>query len=198
MTLMRLAGRFLILCFLCSGCATQKEVPQVKTLYDIEVDSIAGETLKLQAYEGKVLLIVNTASKCGFTGQYEGLQALYNEHKDRGLVVLGFPSNDFLRQEPGTNEEIQTFCKVNYGVTFPLFAKISVKGKAQHPLYSYLTRAETNPEFKGKVTWNFNKFLIAHNGSIVGRFGSRTKPQDPKLVTALEAALGGQADDKNQ
>ena len=162
----------------------------MKTLYDIEVETITGETVPMDSYRGKVLLIVNTASKCGFTGQYEGLQALYDKYRDRGLLVLGFPSNDFLRQEPGTNEEIQTFCQVNYGVTFPTFAKLSVKGKSQHQLYGYLTGPETNPEFSGKITWNFNKFLVSREGAVIGRFGSRTKPQDPKLITALEAALG--------
>jgi len=134
-------------------------------------------------------LIVNTASKCGFTGQYEGLQALYDQYKEQGLVVLGFPSNDFLRQEPGTNEEIKSFCKINYGVTFPLFAKIAVKGKEQHPLYHYLTSAETNPEHSGKITWNFNKFLIDRDGLVMARFGSRTQPQDAKLIKQLEDAL---------
>jgi glutathione peroxidase len=180
----------LILCFLCIGCTPQKEVPQVKTLYDIDVQTIAGDTKSLAAYRGKVLLIVNTASKCGFTGQYEGLQALYEKYQAQGLLVLGFPSNDFLRQEPGTNEEIQSFCKLNYGVTFPMFAKISVKGKDQHPLYQNLTHPETNPKFSGTISWNFNKFLIDRNGSIAARFGSRVKAQDPKLITALEAALG--------
>ncbi len=158
-------------------------------IYGIEAETITGETLRLGEYKGKVLLIVNTASKCGFTGQYEGLQKLYETYKDQGFVVLGFPSNDFLRQEPGTNEEIASFCKLNYGVTFPLFGKISVKGKNQHPLYTYLTSKQTNPQFSGRISWNFNKFLISSNGQVVGRFGSRTPPSDDKLATALQAAL---------
>ena len=190
MTLTRMTGHFLILCVILNGCTTQKEVSQVKTLYDIEVNTITGETQSLASYRAKVLLIVNTASKCGFTGQYEGLQALHETYQDQGLVILGFPSNDFLRQEPGTNEEIQNFCKLNYGVSFAMFAKISVKGKDQHPLYNYLTHPETNPKSAGKISWNFNKFLIDRNGSIAARFGSRVKPQDPTLITALEAALG--------
>jgi glutathione peroxidase len=161
----------------------------METLFDIPVDTIVGESTTLESYRGKVLLIVNTASKCGFTGQYEGLQALYDQYKDLGLVVLGFPSNDFLRQEPGTNEEIQTFCRENYGVTFPMFAKIRVKGTEQHPLYNYLTSPKTNPDHSGKITWNFNKFLIDRTGEVVARFGSRTQPQDKKLLDPLEAAL---------
>lgn len=174
---------------LTTGCLAQpKEVP-VKHFYDIEAQTIAGETLKLEAYKGKVLLIVNTASKCGFTGQYDGLQRLYETYENQGLVVLGFPSNDFMRQEPGSNEEIASFCKLNYGVTFPMFAKVSVKGSDQHPLYAYLTSRETNPEFEGKITWNFNKFLVSRDGRIINRFGSRTKPDDKKLISAIEGAL---------
>jgi glutathione peroxidase len=161
----------------------------VTSFYDIEVETIKGEKVDMEAYRGKVLLIVNTASKCGFTGQYEGLEALYEEFQNQGLVILGFPSNDFLRQEPGTNEEIESFCRLNYGVTFPMFAKIKVKGGDQHPLYAYLTSKETNPEFAGKITWNFNKFLIGREGKILCRFGSRTKPQDPKLLEQLKTAL---------
>ena len=161
----------------------------VKGIYDFTMEDIDGKSKPLSDFQGKVLLIVNTASKCGFTGQYEGLQALYEEFRGQGLVILGFPSNDFLRQEPGTNEEIESFCKLNYGVTFPMFAKIKVKGGDQHPLYSYLTSKETNREFAGKISWNFNKFLIGREGKILGRFGSRTKPQDSKLLEQLKAAL---------
>jgi glutathione peroxidase len=175
-------------CFLI-GCTTQQETSPVNTLYDIEVETITGQPVSLETYKGEILLIVNTASKCGFTGQYDGLQALYDKYKNQGLVVLGFPSNDFLHQEPGTNEEIQSFCKLNYGVTFPMFAKISVKGAKQHPLYQYLTSKETNPQFSGKISWNFNKFLIGGEGQVLARFGSRTKPRDPDLISQLETAL---------
>lgn len=177
--------------FLTAGCMAQstREVP-MKKFYDIEAKTIAGEPVKMEQYEGQVLLIVNTASKCGFTGQYDGLQKLYETYKDQGFVVLGFPSNDFMRQEPGTNEEIQSFCKLNYGVTFPLFEKISVKGKEQHPLYAFLTSKATNPEFDGKISWNFNKFLISSEGKVANRFGSRTKPDDPDLIGAIEKELG--------
>jgi glutathione peroxidase len=174
---------------LCAGCTTQEGAPSVETIFDIPVETITGESTTLDSYRGKVLLIVNTASKCGFTSQYEGLQSLYDQYQEQGLVVLGFPSNDFLRQEPGTNEEIQSFCKLNYGVTFPMFAKISVKGAAQHPLYHYLTHPESNPDYNGKISWNFNKFLIDREGRVAARFGSRTKPRDKKLVAELESAL---------
>lgn len=157
----------------------------MNSLYDINVESISGDSVKLEEYKGKTLLIVNTASKCGFTGQYDGLQELYETYKDRGFVVLGFPSNDFLKQEPGSNEEIASFCKLNYGVTFPMFGKISVKGSDQHPLYTYLTSTEANHDFGGKISWNFNKFLISPEGKVVARFGSRVKPQDEKIINAI-------------
>ena len=159
------------------------------SLYDIEVKNISGHSVKLNQYRGKVLLIVNAASKCGFTSQYDGLQKLYEEYKDQGLVVLGFPSNDFMQQEPGTNEQILQFCRTNYGVTFPMFSKIPVKGKGQHPLYKYLTSRETNPYFSGGITWNFNKFLISRRGVIADRFDSRVKPLAPELIAAIETAL---------
>jgi glutathione peroxidase len=170
-----------------SGCAGN--IPKegaVTDLYAIEVQSISGEKMTLESYRGKVLLIVNTASKCGFTSQYEGLQALYDQYSARGFVVLGFPSNQFMGQEPGTEEEIQSFCSLNYGVSFPLFSKIDVKGADQHPLYQRLT---SDPLFGGGISWNFNKFLIGRDGQVVGRFGSRTKPQDPALIQAIEQAL---------
>jgi len=172
----------------CGGAVRAEEV-KVNDIYAFEVVTIGGETNKLEQYKGKVLLIVNTASKCGFTGQYEGLQRLYAEFKEQGLVVLGFPSNDFMRQEPGSNAEIQSFCTLNYGVTFPMFAKIEVAGKNPHPLYTWLTSKATNPATAGKISWNFNKFLIARDGTVAGRFGSRTKPDDAELTQAVKAAL---------
>ena len=161
----------------------------VKSIHDFVVKSIDGKDVALADYKGKVLLIVNVASKCGFTGQYEGLQELYKTYKERGFVTLGFPANNFLSQEPGTNAEIRRFCTLNYGVSFPMFAKVSVKGKDMHPLYAYLTSKETNPEFGGAISWNFNKFLVGRDGRIVARFGSRTKPEDRKLVQAVEQAI---------
>jgi glutathione peroxidase len=161
----------------------------MKSIYDFTMTAIDGTQVPLESYRGKVLLVVNVASKCGFTPQYEGLEALYKEYKDQGLVILGFPANNFLNQEPGSNEEIVEFCRINYGVTFPLFAKLSVKGRDIHPLYDFLTSKKTNPSHGGKITWNFNKFLIGRDGTILNRFDTRTKPRDETVITALEAAL---------
>ena len=158
-------------------------------IYDFTMQDIDGKSVSLSAFKGKVLLIVNVASKCGFTGQYAGLEKLYSTYTNRDFVVLGFPANDFLGQEPGTEAEIKNFCTLTYGVTFPMFAKISVKGKDIHPLYKFLTSKETNPKFGGSISWNFNKFLIGRDGAIMGRFGSRTKPDDKELLAAVEQAL---------
>jgi glutathione peroxidase-family protein len=161
----------------------------VKNIYDFTMKDIDGKDVRLSDYKGKVLLIVNVASKCGFTGQYAGLEKLFRTYADRGLVVLGFPANNFFRQEPGTEAEIKSFCTLTYGVTFPMFAKISVKGKDIHPLYAFLTAKETHPKFAGAISWNFNKFLIGRDGAIAGRFGTRTPPDDPALIAAVEQAL---------
>lgn len=139
-------------------------------------------------FEGKVVLVVNTASRCGFTPQYEGLQALYEKYKDDGLVVLGVPANNFGGQEPGSEEEIVQFCKTNYDVSFPMLSKLSVKGNDQHPLFSYLT-TEENSDFTGDIKWNFEKFLISKEGNVVRRFRSRTKPMSSDLTGAIEAEL---------
>ena len=159
-------------------------------LDETEVKTIDGKAETLAKYAGKTLLVVNVASKCGFTKQYAGLETLYRTYADKGLVVLGFPANNFFGQEPGTEAEIKSFCTLTYGVTFPMFAKISVKGKDIHPLYAFLTAKETNPEFPGAISWNFNKFLIGRDGRILARFGSRTDPGDAELVAAVEQALG--------
>jgi glutathione peroxidase-family protein len=159
-------------------------------LYDFTVRDIDGRDVLLEEFRDRVILIVNVASKCGFTPQYEGLEALYRRYKDRAFVVLGFPANNFMRQEPGTNEEIKSFCTLNYDVSFPMFSKISVKGRDIHPFYDYLTNKKTNPRFGGKITWNFNKFLVSRSGEIIARFGSKDAPQAPKIVAAIEKALG--------
>ena len=164
-----------------------------RSIYDFTMRDIDGNDVSLETFRGKVVMVVNVASKCGFTGQYAGLQALYETHKDRGFAILGFPANDFLWQEPGSDSEIKQFCTLNYGVTFPMFAKIHVKGRDQHPLYAYLTGKRTNPEFGGKITWNFNKFLVGRDGRIVARFGSRTKPDSPDVAAAIEKALAAEA-----
>lgn len=157
------------------------------SIYDFDMVSIEGWNKPLSEYEGKVLLIVNTASKCGFTPQYEGLQKLYKDYKDEGFFVLGFPANDFLRQEPGTNEDIKEFCSVNYNITFPMFSKIHVKGKNIDPLYEYLTSGGGKEEFAGKIKWNFTKFLINKSGEIIGRFEPKEEPE--KIRPAIEEAL---------
>lgn len=161
----------------------------MKSVHEFAVTRMDGQDITLDEYAGEVLLLVNVASKCGFTGQYADLQKLFETYEEKGLVVLGFPANDFLGQEPGTNEEIQEFCTLNYGVTFPVFAKLSVKGKDQHPLYEFLTNKTTNPGFGGDISWNFNKFLVDQQGRVIGRFGSRDKPLDKSIVQAVEQAL---------
>jgi glutathione peroxidase len=152
----------------------------------IPFKTITGDTTNLAAYAGKVVLIVNTASKCGFTPQYAGLEKLYEQYRDSGLVIIGFPANNFLWQEPGTDKEIQTFCSTEYGVTFPMMSKISVKGKDQVPLYEYLTKRSPLP---GEISWNFNKFLLDRSGNVVARYGSKTTPDDPELVGKIEELL---------
>ncbi len=162
-----------------------------RSIYDFTVRDIDGKDVRLDSYRGKVLLVVNTASNCGYTPQYEGLQALYDRNKDNGLVILGFPANNFLGQEPGTEAEIKEFCQSKYKVTFPMFAKISVKGQDQHLLYNFLTNKATNPEFAGDISWNFNKFLIDRNGRVVARFGSKDAPDSQSVVDAVNKALVG-------
>lgn len=164
----------------------EKDMPSI---YDFTVQRITGEDVKLATYKGNVMLIVNVASKCGFTPQYKGLQKLHETYADQGLVVMGFPANDFGNQEPGSNEQILSFCTTTYHVEFPMFAKISVTGKDKHPLYRFLTEKETNPEFAGEISWNFNKFLIDRTGKIVARFDSRDKPEDDTVIQAIETAL---------
>ncbi|MDX1638888.1 MAG: glutathione peroxidase [Balneolaceae bacterium] len=161
---------------------------EAETVHDFVLNNIEGENISLKKFEGDVLLIVNTASECGFTPQYEGLQALYEQFKDDGLTVMGFPANNFGGQEPGTDEEIKQFCQVNYGVSFPMFSKISVKGNDIHPLFDYLT-SQPNPDFEGEIKWNFEKFLISKNGKLLRRFRSDVKPQSDQIINAVEDAL---------
>jgi len=155
--------------------------------YEIPLKDINGKDTSLKAYKGKVLLIVNVASKCGFTPQYKALEAVYQKYKDKGLEVLGFPCNDFGAQEPGSNDEIKQFCSANYNVTFPLFDKIHVKGPEQHPLYTALSGKES--PFPGPVKWNFGKFLVGRDGKILKRFDSGIKPDSAELTSAIESAL---------
>jgi glutathione peroxidase len=151
--------------------------------------NIDGVDVPLSRYRGKVMLIVNVASKCGYTPQYTDLEELNKRYHERGLAVLGFPANNFGSQEPGTNEEIKTFCTTRYNVSFDMFSKISVKGDDQHPLYAYLTSEEANPETAGGVKWNFTKYLVDRNGKVIAKFGSGVKPLSDELVKAVEEAL---------
>lgn len=155
-------------------------------IYDINVPLASGEEQSLAAFRGKVLLIVNTASKCGFTPQYQELEELYQAYKDQGLMVLAFPCNQFWQQEPGDNAAIQQFCQLNYGVTFPVFGKIDVKGQAAHPLFTYLTKAAPG-WFGDSVKWNFTKFLVDAQGAVRGRYAPLTSPK--KIAAAIESLL---------
>ncbi len=162
-------------------------VLSARSLQDVTVKDIDGKETSLKAYQGKVLLVVNVASKCGYTKQYKALEAIYEKYKDKGFVILGFPCNQFKAQEPGTNEQIKQFCSDTYGVTFPLFDKIEVNGPNRHPLYAEL--AGPNSPYPGDIKWNFSKFLIGRDGKILKRFEPATVPDAPQVVSAIEAAL---------
>ena len=164
------------------------DIERTDNIYQYELNSIDGEKVSLEEFSGDVILVVNTASECGFTRQYEGLQKIFETYSDQGFKVLGFPANNFGGQEPGSDEEIAVFCEVNFGVTFPLFSRISVKGDDQHPLFDYLTGLE-NPDFTGEIGWNFEKFLIDRNGNLVRRFKSNVEPDDEELVSAIKSLL---------
>jgi glutathione peroxidase len=154
------------------------------TMKDIE-----GKDVPLSRFQGKVLLIVNTASQCGFTPQYQGLQEIYQKYKDQGFEVLAFPANEFGKQEPGTDEQIKEFCTANYKVSFPLFSKIVVKSEGIHPLYDYLTSKSTNPKFAGPIGWNFAKFLVNRKGEVIARFEPSARPESAEVTGAIEKAL---------
>lgn len=159
------------------------------TIHEFTLKSIDGQQVPLAQFKGQVVLVVNVASRCGLTSQYSGLEALYNKYKDRGFVVLGFPANNFLWQEPGTNEQIKAFCSTKYHVTFPMFAKVSVKGADRTPLYQFLTDKKANPSTGGEIGWNFTKFLADRNGKLIARFGSAVAPESPEMINAIDAAL---------
>lgn len=177
---------FLAMSLLMATAAGAKEPASV---HDFKVQSIDGKTIDLSQYEGKVLLVVNVASRCGLTPQYAGLQQLYEQHQDQDFVVLGFPCNQFKNQEPGSNAEIKQFCSTNYNVSFPLFSKIDVNGDDAAPLYRYLTSQTTEPVAAGDISWNFEKFLIGRDGKILKRFAPRTAPDAAEVRQAIEAAL---------
>jgi len=159
------------------------------SVHEFTMNSLTGTPTPLASFKGKVMLIVNVASQCGYTYQYEGLQALYAKYKDQGLVLAGFPANNFGAQEPGTNEQIGAFCKSKFGVTFPMFSKISVKGADTAPLYQFLTDKKANPTTGGDIQWNFTKFLVDRNGKVIARFEPAVEPNSKEVESAITAAL---------
>src|SRR5580698_6965385 len=162
---------------------------QQKSIYDFTISSIDGQQVSLDSYKGKVVLLVNVASRCGFTPQYTALESTYEKYKSRGLVIVGIPANNFAGQEPGTNEEIKTFCTKKYNVSFPMMSKLSVKGDDKTPLYQFLTSKSEDPKFGGDIQWNFTKFLFDRNGNPVARFEPAVKPDSPEVAAAIESAL---------
>lgn len=176
---------------MCVGMSSKDETPanQPAGVLSYTVKDIDGKDVQLTSYGAKAVLIVNVASKCGFTKQYAGLESLYREFKDKGLVVIGFPANNFNGQEPGTDEDIKAFCKDKYDVTFPIMSKISVKGDDKAPVYRYLTEPATAGEFAGEIKWNFNKFLVGADGKIIARYDSKVAPDDAALRQAIEKTL---------
>jgi glutathione peroxidase len=181
---MRKFSLFVIFCALSLGLSAQS-----KSIYNFTMDSIDSKPVNLGSFSGKVVLIVNVASKCGFTPQYTALEALYEKYKDKGFVIVGVPANNFMSQEPGTNEEIKTFCTNKYNVTFPMMSKVSVKGDDKAPLYTFLTDKSSDPQFGGDIKWNFTKFLFDRSGNPVARFEPATTPDSPQVIAAVEAAL---------
>jgi glutathione peroxidase len=174
------------------GLSTQPSVTSEKkaqSVFDFTMKSIDGKEIPLARYKGNVVLIVNVASQCGYTPQYKDLEALYRKYRDKRFMILGFPANNFGAQEPGTDAEIKSFCQRTYNVTFDMFAKISVKGDDQHPLYKFLTASTKNPKFAGEVKWNFQKYLIDKNGNIIGKYLSSVEPLSKMLTDAIEAAM---------
>ena len=178
---------FLFLMGIMLGKAQTKKQMNDQTIYQFEVEDITGKTFPLSSLQGKKVMIVNTASKCGLTPQYKELEALYQQYKDKDFVIIGFPANNFLKQEPGTNEEIATFCQVNYGVSFPMMSKISVKGKDMHPLYQFLTQKSKNGVADSKVSWNFQKYLIGRDGHLEKVIAPKTVPNDPEVIQWISA-----------
>lgn len=176
--------RLILLCMLSFLFGPKALDAQTKTIYDFKVTALDGGTIDLSKYKGKKILIVNTASKCGYTPQYEGLQKLYEKYKDQ-LVIIGFPANNFLFQEPGNNETIQSFCQKNYGVTFPMAAKISVKGRDMHPVYVWLTQKKYNGFSDNSVKWNFQKYLIDENGKLIEVFAPGVEPMSAEITGAI-------------
>ena len=172
-----------------AGSVSGSSVLAGSGVYSFTLNSIDGKPAPLADYKGKVVLLVNVASQCGYTPQYSALEAIYEKYKDQGFVILGFPANNFGAQEPGTNEEIKTFCSSKYMVTFPMYAKISVKGADIHPLYQFLTDKTANPTTAGDIKWNFTKFLVGKDGKVIARFESAVTPESAEVTGAIEKAL---------
>ncbi len=160
-----------------------------KTIYDFTLNSIDGQTTPLSTFKGKVVLLVNVASRCGYTPQYTALESIYEKYKGRGFVIVGIPANNFGAQEPGSNQEIKTFCTAKYHVTFPMMAKVSVKGSDITPLYQFLTDKAAHPDTGGEIGWNFTKFLVGPDGKVIARFDSPVEPDSPQITAAIEKAL---------
>lgn len=189
---MQLFSRWIVasaLAAVCLSCAAAQGAEEVSSPLDFKMKTIDGQDQDLSEFKGRVVLIVNVASECGLTPQYEGLEKVYEEYKDDGFVILGFPANEFGKQEPGTDDEIAEFCESNYGVKFPMFSKIVVKGEGQHPLYQHLTSKDTGGKFAGDIKWNFEKFLIGRDGQVVARFEPKTTPESAEVVAAIQAQL---------
>lgn len=188
LTITIIVSSIILFGFLWGAKSSAKKQPLTPpdSFYDISIQSIEGDSLDLNQFKGKVVLVVNVASRCGYTPQYKGLEEMYQSYREKGLVILGVPSNDFMGQEPGTAEEIQSFCQLNYGVTFPLTEKIHVKGRNQHPLYQYLVNQSS---FKGEISWNFNKIVLDKKGNVVKRFGSMVKPTSKQIVGVINQYL---------
>ena len=191
----QIAILLLITCMVIPTFSSAQNMSDPETIYQFEMTSLQGESVSLEEYKGKVVLLVNVASKCGLTPQYEDLQATYTKYKDEGLVILGFPANNFAWQEPGSDQEIEQFCTKNYGVDFPMFSKISVKGKDQHPLYQFLTQKEKNGVLDAKMKWNFQKFLVGKDGKLISVIDPRTKVTEEEVVTEIEGLLNADAPD---
>lgn len=188
--------RLILSTLLCLGVLTtmapaddQQKKGEHECALNFKVNDIDGKQVDLEDYEGNVVLIVNTASQCGLTPQYAGLQKMYDKYKEKGFVVLGFPCNQFGKQEPGTEAEIKQFCSSRYSVNFPMFSKLEVNGDDADPLYKYLTSKDVKPAGKGNVSWNFEKFLVDREGNLIHRFAPRTKPDDPEMLKAIEGEL---------
>src|SRR5688572_14187585 len=186
---MLMVGVGAMICVAASVATADEKANAAGGPLQFKVKDIDGKDVDLAQYKGKPVMIVNVASKCGMTPQYEQLQSLHKKYADQGLVILGFPANEFKGQEPGTNEQIKEFCTSKYGVEFPMFSKMAAKGAGQSPLSQYLTSKETNPKFAGDISWNFEKFLVGRGGQVVARFSPRTKPDAPEVVKAIEGEL---------